>query len=276
MISSKPYWDTPLKDEFEVKIVSFTEQDGQYHLTIDRDVIRPEGGGQAGEHGTLWIADLPVNILNTISGKEGTVLVVDSRVESGQSARLVIDMKRRRALMRNHTAEHLFASELKRIYSDLEVGYTWIDQGNGTVEVLGAEFDEEMLFAAEARVQEHIFAEKSVETVIVDATTLSDRVRAREGVKSKHDKIRVVRIDEIDESACSGIHVLNTSDIGIFKIIEYRIEETSAKIDFLTHREAAASLQALFNSALTRKHGFPFEMQQLGPILDKAKTAIHE
>ncbi len=48
MLSSKPYWDVPLKNTFQVTVQDVEKHDSEYWVRIDKDVIRPEGGGQAG------------------------------------------------------------------------------------------------------------------------------------------------------------------------------------------------------------------------------------
>ncbi len=271
MSSPKVYWTDPLEYEFIVTVTGCEKVDDQFHISVDSDVIRPEGGGQAGDRGEIHTRAGEVQVVNTIVTDDGTRLVTEVTVDEGEQVTLFIDMVWRRSMMRNHTSEHLFVSELKRLREDIDLGYIWIDGDKGTVEILGEDLDVELLLNAEKNVQQHILEDRQVETQIIESKDLAPEVRAREGVESKHDKIRIVRVEGLDQSACSGIHVLNTGDIGLFKILDYRIGDGSARIEFSSHENALNELSSVFNDVMIRRHTYPFEMHQLGDVLDKAK-----
>jgi alanyl-tRNA synthetase len=174
-------------------------------------------------------------------------------------------------MMRNHTSEHLFVSELMRLIEGIELGYIWIDAEKGTVELLGEEIELDVLLQAEKRVQEYILKDLSVDSEIVDANQLDPEVRAREGVESQHEKIRIVNVKGVDQSACSGTHVTQTGDIGVFKISDYKIDQGNTRVEFISHATAMSSLTSVYNYILQRKNEYPFEIQQIGSVLDKAK-----
>ena len=64
-----------------------------------------------------------VQVVNSIVTDVGTRLVTEVPVDEGEHVTLLIDMVWRRSMMRNHTSEHLFISELKRLREDIELGY---------------------------------------------------------------------------------------------------------------------------------------------------------
>ncbi len=274
MSSPKVYWIDPLEYEFKVKVTYCEKVDDQFHISIDRDVIRPEGGGQAGDRGEMHTRSGEVQVVNSIVTDVGTRLVTEVPVDEGEHVTLLIDMVWRRSMMRNHTSEHLFISELKRLREDIELGYIWIDGEKGTVEILGEEIDVGLLLKAERNVQRYILEDKQVETRIIAAKDLAPEVRAREGVESQHDRIRIVSVEGLDQSACSGLHVLRTGDIGIFKILDYKIGKGNARVEFSSHENALKLLTSVYNDALTRKQSYPFEIPQLGAVLDKAKRNV--
>ncbi|MFW9850545.1 MAG: hypothetical protein ACFFF4_15545 [Candidatus Thorarchaeota archaeon] len=271
MSSAKVYWTNPLEYQFTVKIIDCICVEDNFHISIDKEVIRPEGGGQAGDRGILQRNGVEKNIFNTIKSNGKVWLVSESSVEVGDTYNLIVDQEWRRNMMRNHTSEHLFVSELKRLNDAVKLGYIWIDGEKGTVELSGDEITIELLITAERKVQEIILENKPVETRFVSAKKLPANVRAREGVEEQHDILRIVSIEGIDESACSGLHVMNTGDIGTFKILDYKIDESGTRVEFSTHAQALKQMSFVFNEVLTRKQEYPFEIQQIGAVLDKAK-----
>ena len=199
------------------------------------------------------------------------VMLTEKGLTRGAKPTLVIDMDWRLSIMRNHTAEHLLAAALKERYPLLKPGAMWIDGNHGTVEMIGAKVSLQELFSAEKDVQNTIHRNVPVSTESVKASELDKSIRAREGVEAKHEMVRIVRIGDSDAAACSGTHVLRTGDIGVFKIIDYKIEEESVHVEFVTGKRAVTILYDLFNAALERRRSHPFELEQLGTVLDRGK-----
>ena len=273
MNSVPPYWIDPSRSEFDVSIERIEQVGTTYHIQIKEDIIRPSGGGQAGDRGSLSIEDSCVPIIDTISESNGIVLVSSEKPFPGNRGQLEIDMEWRLSMMKNHTAEHLLASIIKK-KKDVTVGQLWIDGNHGTVELLGENIELDTIFEAEAEVLDIIERNIPVESSFVDSGEIDSTIRAREGLTEKHEKLRVVTIGEIDSCACSGIHVLHTKDIGFFKVVDVKKNKRSIHIEFVTGAKAGHYVSDIYNMALRRKYSYPFEMEQLGTVLDKAKQAI--
>ena len=266
------YWNNPLADKFEVTIESIIEEDNHFYVEIQESVVKVAGGGQAGDRGILIIDDCEIPFIDTIVHDEHVVLVTEIRPKKGGKSSIKIDMDWRRNMMSNHTSEHIFVGSLKKKYPELELGRIWIDGLHGTITLAGKNLTTKDIFEAESNVEDVIHKCIDVTTEIVKADMVDESVRAREGVTSKHDTIRLVKIGNYDSSACSGVHVTNTHEIGIFKIIDIKMEGNETHLEFISGKQAIDVLCRVYNTVLERKYGYPFEMDQLGAILDKAKT----
>ncbi len=271
MTEVPPYWQNPLEEEFTVTIDGCNEVDDKYHVRIKENVIRPAGGGQAGDRGVLRIEDRAVQVLDTAAEESGIILITDSFVNPNQTAQLSIDIAWRKAMMMNHSAEHLFVGTIQQLDPDLKLGYIWIDGERAVVEIHGSLTDE-ILFNAERESQKIINQNIPLHSEFVDSSELDDVVRAREGVASK-ELVRIIRIGEYDASACSGTHVSSTRDIGFLKISDYKTLKDGVQLEILTGPRAIASISAIYNQVLQRKLGYPFELPQIGAVLDKGKRA---
>ena len=181
-------------------------------------------------------------------------------------------MSWRKAMMTNHTSEHIFVGSMKKKYPELKLGRIWIDGFHGTVILEGKVIPLEEILETETEVNQLIRDSLYVTTKVVSAAEVDETVRAREGVTSKNDVIRLVNVGEYDSSACSGIHVTNTSDIRAFKIIDVKAQEGNTHIEFVSGATAVNKLTEIYNIALTRKYSYPYEIEQLGAILDKSKS----
>jgi alanyl-tRNA synthetase len=271
-----PYWIDPLKDQFLVTIADSKPTEEHFETTIEEDVVKAAGGGQAGDRGILRINQEEIVVRDTMQRDGVVMMLTEKGLTRGVKATLIIDMNWRRSIMRNHTAEHLFAAALKERYPSLKPGAMWIDGNHGTVEMVGAKVDLQELFSAEKSVQNTILRDIPVSTEIVKASELDKSIRARESVEAKHEMVRVVRIGDSDAAACSGTHVLRTGDLGIFKLVDYKMEEESVHVEFLTGNRAVTILYDLFNAALERRRSHPFELEQLGAVLDRGKRVTSE
>jgi len=276
MNDTPPYWTDPGISEFKVTIKSVRKFDDRYHIAIEENVIRPVGGGQAGDRGRLKTGNLSVTIHDTIVDSGEVVLVTDEALTEGDKGQLDIDMEWRSSMMRNHTAEHLFVSIIKSQYENISVGQLWIDGRHGSVELIGVGLDYDTIFEAETGVMRIIEQDIPVKSDYVDSSSLDQSVRSREGLTDKHSKLRVVSVGDMDSSACSGIHVTRTSDIGFFKVLDVKMSEKTTHVEFVAGLKAAVLISSLYNVILQRKYSYPFEMEQLGAVLDRAKLAIED
>jgi alanyl-tRNA synthetase len=259
-----------------VTVVSCKEVDQHFEVVLDGNYIRPAEGGQAGDRASLRSDDTEAIVSDTILKNEKTTLIVDTEFADGSKATLTIDMQWRRSLMRTHTAEHILAANLLTNVQGLELGYVWLEDDHGTVRFSGPSISLDEAFSAERRVQEAISSNLKVTTDLVRSEEAQTDVRARDGVTAKHKTVRVVKVGDLDASACSGLHVEQSGSIIFFKVTDVRHSEDETTIDFSTGDRAAAAASAVYNEALIRKSDFPFEMEQLGNVLDKGRRALDD
>jgi len=265
-----PYWINPYRTEFKVTILDVQKgNEGRVEISIDKPVVRPAGGGQAGDRGVLITKSNRIQFVDTRSNGESTMVLADQSLAKNQKATLVVDWDWRYSMMKNHTAEHLFVSQVLPRLRGITISELWIDGEKANLKLQGAKIEEQDLLGAEKRVQKLIEREIKVITELVSSKEVDETVRAKNGALGKHNMLRIVSIGNQDESACSGMHVRNTKEIGVFKIVDYSLSNDTAEVKFLTNLSAVEVLAETYNLALQRKHSIPFEMEQLGHILDK-------
>ncbi|MHA2602409.1 MAG: hypothetical protein AM324_009800 [Candidatus Thorarchaeota archaeon SMTZ1-83] len=276
MVESFPYWIDPLKNEFPVLISACDPHEGQFAAIIQQKVVRPAGGGQAGDRGTLLVGEQEIRFIDSVTIDEKTALITEKHIPAGSSAVLFVDMEWRRAMMRAHTGEHLFAAAIKKKNEGVKLGYIWMEDDRGTVDFEGVDLSLETLIEGESDVQGIITEGIEVKTEFVKASELSSEIRAREGLSEKHDVMRIVGVGGHDSSACSGIHVINTRDIQVFKITDVKTNPEGVRVSFLTGGRAIDETSRIYNLVLSRKDEYPFELEQVGAVLDKAKGLLSE
>ena len=273
-MSSQPYyWTDSHTDEFNVEVISILEANGDYYTQIKENVVKPTGGGQAGDRGHIVIEGKQFAFADTILHSDHPVLVMKhAPINFRGKATMKLDMNWRRAMMTNHTSEHIFVGLMKKKYPEIELGRIWIDGIHGTIVLEKKVIPLEEILDVESKVNKMIQDEIEVVTRVVSASEVDDSVRAREGVTSQNEIIRVVNVGEYDSSACSGIHVSNTREIRLFKVVDVKETAGNTYIEFVSGSNAVEKVSEIYNMALARKYSYPYEMEQIGAILDKSKT----
>jgi Ser-tRNA(Ala) deacylase AlaX len=215
-------------------VVTRVADDG---VELDRTVFYPLGGGQAGDSGTLVLADgarLPV-VDARKSRRDGatpddTLHVLDpasdwrSRLAAGTAVTAEVDWERRYRHMRFHTATHLLCAVVRELvdgcsitadYARLDFAMTapldkgTVQQGLDELIARGLPVACEWITDDELRASPQLVKSMSVSPPI------------------GFGRVRLVRIAEVDLQPCGGTHVRNTSEIGAVRVA--KIEKKSAR-----------------------------------------------
>ena len=205
-------------------------------IVLDRTVFYPQGGGQAGDAGWLLAADgtalaiadtrkhpdTPGAILHLphlpVAGADLSAFTPGSRV----TAR--IDMARRSAHMRFHTATHLLCALVPHPVDGCSItaGYARLDFH------MTEPLDKAMLTAGLARLVAgaHPVGQRWISEAELDANPQLVRSMSVQPPRGR-GRIRVIDIEGVDLQPCGGTHVGNTADIG--PVVVTKIEKKSAQ-----------------------------------------------
>jgi misacylated tRNA(Ala) deacylase len=204
-------------------------------IELDRTVFYPQGGGQAGDAGSLTRADGAVlAIADTRKGAEpGQIRHLPAPGASlsgwrpGQAVTATLDGARRQAHRRFHTATHLLCALVPHPVDGCSItaGYARLDFH------MTEPLDKEALSAGIARLvaEAHQVQHRWIAEAELDANPQLVRSMSVQPPRSGtgQGRIRVVEIAEVDRQPCGGTHVGNTAEIGA--VIVTKIEKKSAK-----------------------------------------------
>lgn len=218
-------------------------------VALDCTPFYGEAGGQVGDTGVLAYDGGRIRVENTV--RSGEVFVHEGRVEDGAVAQGVqleaqVDVDRRRATMRNHTATHLLQAALREVVGE------HVEQRGSFVGPDGFRFDFTHFAAVDARQLAEVEAAvngRVVENIALNVeTTTLDEARRRGAMalfgEKYGDKVRLVEVPGVSRELCGGTHVSATGDIGLFLITaESSIAAGMRRIEGVTG-EAAYRLAA--------------------------------
>ena len=191
---------------FEAEVVSVKGDD----VVLDVTAFYPGGGGQVCDTGS--IRDHRVTEVR-YEGKDIVHVVPGNDLEKGDMVWCSVDWDRRFDLMQGHTGEHLLFCSLHRQCPDLTIRKIYISPESKYV-IVDRDLSWDQVRAALS------FANQAIRDNLPVTRTTMDRgdpelakVRIKLDRIAEDEEISVVAIGDIDLSACSGIHVMETSEL---------------------------------------------------------------
>jgi alanyl-tRNA synthetase len=217
----------------------------QGEVLLDITPFYAESGGQVGDTGELSSELVKAVVLDTKKPVEGIyvhkVEIKKGTLRTGSKIRCAVDIQKRLATMRNHTATHLIHASLKNLLGE------HVKQAGSYVSPESLRFDfnhfyaldKNTIEALEDEVNEQILKNIKVETTVMEtAKAMESGVTALFGEKYG-DKVRVVTVRGVSAELCGGTHVSATGDIGLLKILsEGSVASGIRRIEAVTGKEA--------------------------------------
>jgi len=194
-------------------------------IFLDRTPFYAETGGQVGDTGMLEGENSEALVHNTYplvpghSAHESKCIL--GLLKVGDIVRAKVDVNRRLATQKNHTATHLLHASLRSL-----VG-THVKQAGSLVAPDRLRFDfthyaplsPEEVAEIEDLVNATVMRNSPVTTLVRDLNAaIAEGAMALFGEKYGNE-VRVVSIDTFSKELCGGTHVARTGDIGLFKIV---------------------------------------------------------
>ncbi|WP_217971425.1 alanine--tRNA ligase [Staphylococcus xylosus] len=233
-------------------------------------------GGQVADQGKVSNENFEILVTEVTKAPNGQNLhkgeIQFGTVKTNAEVSASVNHKERSAIKKNHSATHLLHAALKEVLGE------HVNQAGSLVEAERLRFDfshfgpmtQDEIDQVERRVNEEIW--NSIEVNIQEMPIEeAKKIGAMALFGEKYgDVVRVVNMAPFSIELCGGIHVNNTSEIGLFKIVSEsgtgagvrRIEALTGKSAFLY----LETIQTQFNAVKTQ-----VKVKTDDQVLDKVK-----
>ena len=221
-------------------------------------------GGQLGDRGTISDA-------NIIEVKENLV-ILNKNLEDGEYA-YFIDEKRREDISQQHTAQHIFSAEAYNNFGLNTVGFRMAEEYT-TVDLDQKDISKEIIDKLEELVNNDIKKNIVIEEKIYTNEEAHKIENLRKAIKDKiKGDVRFIKIGNVDICACAGFHVSRTSQIEIFKIINYEnVKGNYTRFYFLAGERAKADYNKKHDIIKKLTNIFSCKDDEILEMLDKSLT----
>ncbi len=197
-------------------------------VVLDQSAFYPGGGGQPCDFGSLEVAGViyPVekvkkqsdDVLHFLGG-------TDPLPAPNSAANGTLDWVRRYQLMRTHTALHILCGTVFRDYGAKVTGGD-MDPLKGRMDFEFENMRGELVKAIETATNFEVQQGREIRVKILprdEAFQIPDLIRTKinllpEGIM----QVRTVEIVGLDLQADGGTHVMNTSEVGKIKVVDYK------------------------------------------------------
>ena len=296
----KGYETTTVQDAKIVAIIKGGEvetlnEGEEGEIVLDRTPFYAEAGGQVGDAGMLTGPTQAYALVNDTYAPVSGLIVHKVRVEKGSltvgdMVAAEVDVEKRDATRRNHTATHLMHAALREVLG------THVKQAGSVVAPTYLRFDfthYQPLTAAEKEeierlVNYHILRNERVQT---DEMAIEEAMRSGAMAlfgEKYGDKVRVLSIKGVEgifsKELCGGTHVRATGDIGLFKITSdesiasgvRRIRAITGMDAYERFREAELLVDGLSSGLRTSRTELTGTVARLQDELKKARREAEE
>jgi alanyl-tRNA synthetase len=277
MATTLLYHRDPLLLSFSSVVVAHASFAGRPSCVLAETAFYPEAGGQMADRGAL--AGLAVDDVQVDDAGVVHHVLAGALPAPGTTVDGVIDARRRRQHMAQHTAQHLLSRALLAVNGKAETMSSRLGETVCTIDVDVSALSDKSLHEAEDFVNALVDDDVGVTAFFPDAPTLAALPLRR---KPKVDEnIRVVVVGDlqkpIDASPCGGTHVTRTSQIGLVRVTGVEKYKGMTRVSFLAgpraRREAflrAALLEELGRSMSAGADEVPAHVEKLRAQLKQA------
>ena len=258
-------------------------------IVLDKTAFYPEGGGQVGDKGLLVNKneDVVVEVIDTKKGPNNTIkhicVVKSGMINVGDVVYTKVDKEVRLASARNHSATHILHKVLKEVLGE------HVNQAGSLVTPERLRFDvthfeaisKDELKVIEEKVNDMIFEALDITCENMSMTDASNKGATALFGEKYGDEVRVVSMGEYSIELCGGTHLINTSQIGMFKILsEGGVAAGVRRIEAITGKEVYYFLnnkQNLINEVCTTVKAKEDNLvARVGHLLDETKSLAKE
>ena len=265
-------------------------------IVLDRTPFYAEMGGQVADHGVIYSAGGRFEVTDVQKNKGGKYMhygrMTEGSLKVGETVTASIDVDRRKAIMRAHSATHLLDKALRTVLGD------HVHQAGSLVEPDRVRFDFTHFSAMTAEELEKVSSmvnEAVLEGYDIHTDELPiDEAKKRGAIalfgEKYGDVVRVVDMGSgYSVEFCGGTHLDNTAKVGVFHISSEfsvasgvrRIEATTGlvSLEAFNHAqgllfEAAAALKTKPAELRERVEQVVNEGRELRRELDKMKDKV--
>jgi alanyl-tRNA synthetase len=275
------------RDESITEVLAFRKINGDFEVILGETPFYAEEGGQVGDTGIINGEGWKLIVKETFPSKLGNIHkgklegnFKPSEVNAG------IDVERRNAIRKNHTATHILHKVLKEVLGE------WVRQEGSLVDETHFRFDfthpkpleEEEIKLIEEKVNKAITRGMEVKTEVLPYKEAIEKGATALFTEEYGETVRMVSVGDFSKELCGGTHLKNTIEAGLFKITSEtavasgvrRIEGVTGFSAYRWIRETENLIQEMEFILDTDRKSLPRRIEKITALVKEQKRQIEK
>jgi alanyl-tRNA synthetase len=227
-MTDRHYYQDAYTITFLARIVERFQHHDQVAVVLDQTYFYPASGGQPCDLGTIK----GINVVDVFvrEADQAVVHVVEGEIWADE-VQATITWHRRFDHMQQHTGQHILSQAFLRV-AEAETISFHLGSESVTIDLEPADFSPVKIELAETLANQIIWENRPVRAYFVDREQVEKLPLMRKVPALDGSKLRIVDIQEFDQSACGGTHVAHTGEIGLVKIVKLERRGDMLRVDF--------------------------------------------
>ncbi len=262
------YYEDGYLSRFTSRVVTCEPQGDAWAVTLEATAFYPEGGGQAGDTGSLN----GIRVRDTQEQGDRVVHLCEGPLEPGTQVDGIIDFDRRFDLMQQHTGEHMLSGLIHRRYGYHNKGY------HVGAEFVTVDFDgvipAEDIPSLEKELNEAVWRNLPVKCWIPSPEELPNVFYRTK--RALPWPVRIVEVPGCDSCACCGIHVAATGAVGVIKILNTMGFRGGTRLEMVSGQRAWAAMNDAYEQNRQVSQAFSAQLTQTGDAARRMNEVVSE
>ena len=230
-MTERIYLENPYLREINARVIDKQYIDNKFYLKLDRTIFYPNlKGGQPRDKGTIN----GLEVIDVYEDEKDIVHVIGENIFSDR-VQLSINWNTRLDYMQQHSGQHLISSIFYKLYNAETVGF-YIGKTCVYIDITIPQLKKEDVIRVENFANNVIYSNFDIKTYTMGKGDV-DRIPIRKDPDINSD-IRIVEIDGMDYSPCSGTHHRSTGEIGMIKIRNWKKYKGNIRVEFVCGKRA--------------------------------------
>ncbi len=255
--------------------------DDEIAVVLDTTSFYAESGGQIGDSGVIEGETFNIDVSVTTKNVDGiyihTAVVEKGEVKVGDTVKTAVNIIKRRAVMRNHTAAHILQAALKKVLGNhVEQAGQLVDDKRMRFDFTHfSALDDIQIAAVEALVNAQILSDINVQCEEMTIEEARKKGAIALFGEKYGDLVRVVSVGEFSKEFCGGTHVENTGKLGLFKILaESSVASGVRRIEAVTGMGVLKLIKD--TNVILKETASVIKAQNISDLPNKAKQVVSD
>lgn len=223
-MTKRLYYDDSRLITFDAEIIETRIENQRIAVRLDKTAFYPSSGGQPFDTGLINTIDV------TDVWEEGDQIWHQMvSIPEDNQVNCKVNWERRFDHMQQHSGQHILSAIFLDLIAANTIGFHLGDESS-TIDLNINQLNNKEIEDVEERVNQVIWENHPVKIQFINENEIN-KIPFRKPPQIT-GRIRVIRIGELDASACGGTHVQNTGEIGLLKINGFENYKGGTRVSF--------------------------------------------